>query len=177
MARYHNKNWERARAYFNIQGQPDMVLHHKDETLKQRDFARYLEWRPEDLEAITKGEHTKIHHKGKSNSEETRKKISANHVGFAGRHHSEETKELIRSILKDKPKSEEARKNIQENHARLRGKDNPNSHKVLCIELNRIFFGAAEASRVLGISQSGINRCCNNVKGYNTAGGYHWRYI
>lgn len=177
MARYHNKNWERARAYFNIQGQSDMVLHHKDETLKQRDFARYLEWRPEDLEAITKGEHTKIHHKGKINSEETRKKISANHIGFAGRHHTDETKERIRSNLKDKPKSEEARKNIKENHARLRGKDNPNSNKILCLELNTIFYGAAEASRVLGISQSGINRCCNNVKGYNTAGGYHWRYI
>ena len=177
MARYHNKNWERARKHFNLQGQSNMILHHKDVTLKERDFTRYLEWRVEDLEVVSRGEHTTLHHKGKSVSLATKKKIAQNHVGFAGRHHTEETRRRLSECSKGVPKSAEARKNIRENHARLRGKDNPNSRKVLCVELNQTFCGTAEASRVLGISQSGIVRCCNKVKNYNTAGGYHWRYM
>ena len=177
MARFHNRNWERARKHFNLKGQSGMVLHHKDETLKERDFARYLEWRIEDLEVMPRGEHSKLHNTGKEVTEATKKKIAENHVGFKGRHHTDQTRRHLSEISKGVPKSEEARKHIRENHAKLKGKDNANSRKVLCIELNRVFYGASEASRVLGISQSGIVRCCNKTKYYNTAGGYHWRYV
>lgn len=176
MARLHNKNWERAREYFGIAGDENMVLHHVDQTLRKRDPERYLEWRPEDLVAIEKGEHTRIHHGGKVVSAETRRKISENHVGFAGKKHSESTKQKLREKLAGVPKSDETRKKMRDNHARLRGRDNPSAKRILCVELGRVFYGAAEASRALGISASGINRCCNNIPNYKTAGGYHWRY-
>lgn len=174
MARYHNKNWERARKHFNIQGQPDMVLHHKDETLKETDFARYLEWRPEDLEAIPKGEHTRIHHKGKVYNEETRARMRATHKGFEGHHHTPETIALIKSKTKGVPKSEVTRERIRKNHAHLSGENSPNSKTVLCVETGEIFKGAVTAARKIGIYPSGITRCCQGIK--KTAGGYHWRY-
>lgn len=176
MAKLHNKNWEKAREHFGISDNPNMVLHHIDESLRTANFDRYIEWRIEDLVAISKGEHATIHHKGKTVSEETRKRMSQNHVGFVGRSHSETTKQKIRRKLKGVPKSQQAIKNMRENHAHLLGKDNPGSKKIECVELGLTFYGAAEAGRVLGISPSGINRCCNNVPHYKTAGGYHWRF-
>jgi len=172
----NNKNRKAAREYFGITGQPDMVLHHKDETLKERDLDRYLEWRTEDLVAITKGEHTTIHHKGKTQSMEARQKMRENHVGFKGRYHAPESVEKIRKKLKGKRRSAAARRNIRENHAHLFGADNPASIPVLCVETSKIYSCAVEAARDVGISPSGITRCCNHIKNYNTAGGYHWRH-
>lgn len=152
-----NAKWRAARKHFGVENNPEMVLHHIDPTLKKRDPKRYKEWRIEDLTVMTNAEHTRLHSKGKVLSEETKKRISENHVGFEGRHHSEATKEKIK--------------------AALRGKDNPNSKRVLCVETNAIYYSAAEAHRITGISASGITRCCNNEKYYKTAGGYRWRYI
>lgn len=176
MARLHNKNWKEARRHFNIEGDPNMVLHHIDDTLKHNDLDRYLEWRLEDLIAIPNGEHSRIHNLGKTVSEETRSKMSRNHVGFLGKHHTEETKKKISAIHKGKPKSEETRRKMKENHAIIRGADHPSSRKVLCVELGEIYHSIKEASRELGISAAGISRCCNGVKYYKTAGGYHWRF-
>ena len=178
MARkFHNKNWKNARKHFNIEGEPSMVLHHVDDTLMHNDIDRYLEWRPEDLVAIPNSEHSRIHNLGKTVSEETRSKISHNHVGFLGKHHTEESKIKISAAHKGKPKSEETKRKMRENHAIIRGADHPSSRKVLCIELDEIFHSAGEASRKLGISKSGILRCCNRIKYYKTAGGYHWRFV
>lgn len=45
---------------------------------------------------------------------------------------------------------------------------------IFCIELQRVFFGAWEAARILGINKSNIG-CA--IKGRRkTCGGYHWRY-
>ena len=176
MRRRHNKNWKLAREHFGISDQPEIVLHHTDPTLKASDPDRYYEWRTEDLVAIPKGEHSRIHHTGKVVSKETRSKISENHVGFLGKHHSEETKKKISEVHKGKTVSKETRQKISENHPRLRGANHPSSQKVLCVELNKVFYSIREASSELGISASGITRCCNGVKHYNTAGGYHWRH-
>lgn len=48
---------------------------------------------------------------------------------------------------------------------------------VKCIETSLIYPSAREASRQTGIYQSSISRCCNNVYGFKTAGGYHWEYV
>lgn len=172
-----NAKWRAARKHFGVENNPEMVLHHIDPTLKKRDPKRYKEWRIEDLTVMTNAEHTRLHSKGKVLSEETKKRISENHVGFEGRHHSEATKEKIKAALRGVPKTEEARRNMNAHRAHLRGKDNPNSKRVLCVETNAIYYGAAEAHRITGISASGITRCCNNEKYYKTAGGYRWRYI
>lgn len=114
----HNKNYKNARRYFGIENNPEMVLHHKDPALKTRDVKRYLEWRVEDLEVMTKSEHSHFH----------------------------------------------------------RGRHNSNSKPVICVELSKWFGSAGEASDALGISRTGISRCCTGQNYYNTAGGYHWRW-
>ena len=38
------------------------------------------------------------------------------------------------------------------------------------------YLSSLDAERKTGISSTGINRCCNNVKYYKTAGGYVWKY-
>lgn len=47
--------------------------------------------------------------------------------------------------------------------------------KVLCIELNKIFLSAREASRELNIDSSRISKVCRGQA--KSAGGYHWQYI
>ena len=172
----HNKNWKAARIYFGVENNPEMVLHHKDPTLKYRDPERYLEWRIEDLEVMTNADHTSLHQTGKTVSNETRAKIRESHVGFKGKSPSIETRAKISKALKGVPKSETAKRNMNAHRAHLRGKDNANSKPVICVETNVLYHGAAEASRILGIAKTGITRCCNGVKYYNTAGGYHWRW-
>lgn len=48
------------------------------------------------------------------------------------------------------------------------------SKSVYCEELDKIFDGAAQAARELGISQGNITNCCKGK--YKTSGGYHWKY-
>lgn len=52
-----------------------------------------------------------------------------------------------------------------------------NSKAVICVETSERYASASEAGRKTGISVSGIIRCCNNTPKYQTAGGFHWRYI
>ena len=48
------------------------------------------------------------------------------------------------------------------------------SKPVYCEELDRVFDGARQAARELGLHNSGIISCCKGK--YKTTGGYHWRY-
>lgn len=38
------------------------------------------------------------------------------------------------------------------------------------------FYSIQEAKRCTGINQGNICYCCKNIKGYNSAGGYIWKY-
>ena len=50
-----------------------------------------------------------------------------------------------------------------------------NSKRVKCIELDKIYNSAKEASDELGFSRNAVSLCC---RGYSeTCGGYHWQYI
>ena len=92
-------------------GHYDYVLHHKDPNLKYTDYERYCEWRIEDLEVMTYSEHSKMHHIGFNQSEETKRKIGQKN----SRPMSEETKQKISSKLKGKSKgpfSEEHREKL-----------------------------------------------------------------
>lgn len=96
---------------------------------------------------------------GKQHSDETKQKISRSHIGQT---HSEETKQ----------KMSESR----------RGYNNPKSKMVFCIELNQYFASAGEASRALGIQQSGISRCCSGKQEFAgkhsiTGEKLHWVFI
>lgn len=50
----------------------------------------------------------------------------------------------------------------------------PFEKTVMCIETGRAYSSSREASRQLGIDNSGITKCCKGKR--QTAGGYHWRY-
>ena len=50
-----------------------------------------------------------------------------------------------------------------------------NSKRVKCIELDKIYNSAKEASDELGFSRNAVSLCC---RGYSeTCCGYHWQYI
>ena len=48
------------------------------------------------------------------------------------------------------------------------------SKPVYCEELDRVFDGARQAARELGINNGNIVKCCKGKQ--KTTGGYHWRY-
>ena len=45
---------------------------------------------------------------------------------------------------------------------------------VYCVELDRVFEGAAAAARELGLNRANITTCCKGKA--QTCGKYHWRY-
>ena len=92
------------------------VLHHRDPAWKREDPARYVKWNLEDLELMTKSEHTKLHNTGIKNP-------------MYGRKHSEESKNKMRGTFSEehkqklrdawmerrkKPISEETRKRMSQ---------------------------------------------------------------
>lgn len=46
---------------------------------------------------------------------------------------------------------------------------------IYCVELDKVFDSASDASRELGMDQSTISKVCRGKK--NTCGGYHWQYV
>ena len=45
------------------------------------------------------------------------------------------------------------------------------------LKLINIFNSTMEAQRITSISNTEIGKCCRNLKNYNTAGGFIWKYI
>ena len=50
-----------------------------------------------------------------------------------------------------------------------------NSKPTKCIETEKVYKSATEASKNISISRSYIVECCNDKQ--KTAGGYHWEYV
>ena len=112
-------------------------------------------------------------------SEETRKKISEHHADFSGekhpmwgKHHSKETKELIRQKALGRKASNETKEKISK---ATKGSNNPRAKQVQCIETELIFNTVKEASQFYNVDNSSICKVCNGKQ--KTAGGYHWKYI
>ena len=99
------KNRSLAREHFfgSKEGRKGWCLHHKDETLRERDIDRYIQWRIEDLVPMTNVEHTALHKKGNQYrlgaclSDKTKRKIS---VANSGRRRSSEFKERLSEAMK-----------------------------------------------------------------------------
>jgi group I intron endonuclease len=85
---------------------------------------------------------------------ETRKKMSLKGKGKKHGPPSEKTREKIRNSLLNKETSQ--------------------TKKVKCIELEKVFISAKQASRYYTIDDSGIIKCCRGKR--HTAGGFHWEY-
>lgn len=111
------------------------VMHHKDPSLKHNDIERYIQWNIEDLEVMDFKEHSSLHHKGKTLSEETKRKISESLKGRTspnkGKHlipwnkgksgiYSEETKRKISEASKGRKHSEEQNRKMSEIISNLR---------------------------------------------------------
>lgn len=136
--------------------------------------------------------------KGKKHSEEFKRKLSERETGEGnpmwGKHHSQETKELIRSKAqeryadpKDHPmygrqQSQESKDKISkkakeryvnpENHPNYGrhinvGIDHANIRPLFCIELKRIFWGASEACQEYGFNKSGISSCLHGKQAHS----------
>lgn len=81
-----------------------------------------------------------------------------------------------------KKNSPECRAKISESHIGMHsGEKNPKARKVAQYTINgeliRVWDYMRQASRSLGISESSITMCCQQKVGYNTAGGFVWRYV
>ena len=111
--------------------------------------------------------------KGKTLSEEHRKKMSEAKKGKKRKKHTEEHKQKISESLKGRTFSEESRKKLSE---AKKGKNNPKATKVYCVELDMVFNTITEASKFVGCSHGNISDVLNPNKCNKTAGGYHWKY-
>jgi len=110
--------------------------------------------------------------KGHGCSEETRRKISISQTGK-------------KYPNKPKPSREQMEKLRLANIGRMpwnkgrpwtdKEKAKCNGKQVYCIELNRTYTTAHEASRELNIDFSSICKCARGKA--NCAGGYHWQYV
>lgn len=126
-------------------------------------------------------------HKGIIPSEETRKKMSITRSkrpsGASGKHWelSNETRNKMKDSAKKRYESEDERKKTSDS---LKGKytgENSNNAKAV-VQLTKndefiaYFWGARQVEKELGICACNVARCCNNIKGFKSAGGFHWMY-
>ena len=105
-------------------------------------------------------------------SAETRQKISAAHKGKAttkGPAHPQWGK-------KGPLSQNYGRKHTPEERA-LMSANNTRKIPVVCVEDGKVYSSAVEAAKDKGTYGGSINACCNKRPHYNTAGGYHWRYL
>lgn len=89
--------------------------------------------------------------------------------------HSKTSRKLMSENRKGKgqnARSEETRKLMRQNH-----KGGAEKKKVLCVETGEVFESIRAAANYIGKGKCIISACCNNKPHYNTAGGYHWRYV
>ena len=90
-------------------------------------------------------------------------------------HHSKESKQLISERRKGKGRVKRTPEQIE--HMTVSHSGGADARPVFCVEENKVFKSINDASRATGINKKGISGCCRNVKHYNTAGGYHWRFV
>jgi len=130
-----------------------------------------------------------LYRTGKRHTEESRRKISESRMG---RKHTEESKLKMSNAQKGKPKSAHHRLKMSEI-----GKSQPLHRISQLIECGknasienkkpilqydkfgnfiRLWDSATDAGKSLGICPSCISKCCLKRKGYQSTGGYVWRY-
>ena len=149
--------------------------HHRGEVLPcgrfsiddLKKFGLYYNRPAAELIFLTPTAHMRLHYKGVPRgpmSEDHKKALSDAKKGITRGPMSEATKKAISDAKKGVTLSEEHRAKL--------------SKKVLQFTKSGEFIkewpSAMEASRQLGIAQSGICRCCNGIRKY--AGCYVWKY-
>lgn len=115
--RISEKNRVALRKQLGIYGNVGIVLHHKDETLRHTDVERYIQWNLDDVEMISKPEHSRIHLQNREMHRQP------------GYHISDEQKKQISQANKGRKHTEEEKRKMSENHYDCSGANNPNYGK------------------------------------------------
>ena len=90
-------------------------------------------------------------------------------------HHSKESRKLMSQNRKGKGLhefSEEQKKKMSLHHG-----GGAESKKVICVETGVIYKSINDVARSIGKNKKLISCVCRGVPHYNTAGGYHWRFV
>ena len=89
--------------------------------------------------------------------------------------HSKESIELMsknRRGISPGPFTEEHKEKMRLNH-----RGGADKKKVVCVETGVIYTSINEAAHAIGKTKKMVSNCCNGVPHYNTAGGYHWKFL
>lgn len=87
---------------------------------------------------------------------------------FRGKKHSNETKEKLSNISKERWQDEEYL-------AKMRQRPVPNRRPVRCVETGQVFKSIKQASDYIGINRSNIKDQLHGRQ--KSAGGYHWEFV
>lgn len=124
-------------------------------------------------------------HIGVHLSDEAKRKLSeyrGEKAGFFNKHHTEETKQLLRDINTGKNHTEETKQLLRDintgKHAYLKELNLKKSKVVLQYTLDDVFvmeyYSTKEATRCTGINSGSISYCCKGKM--KTAGNFKWTY-
>ena len=83
------RNRKIRRKEFGIDGNPNLVMHHKDINMRHENVDRYIQWLPEDLVILTKSQHSQLHSPlidKKLISDGVKRAIAAGKISRRGRH-------------------------------------------------------------------------------------------
>lgn len=111
---------------------------------------------------------------GREVSQLTKKRISE---ALKGREATEEAKAKMSIARKGKSSWNKGKELSQEHKTKLKAAKAHKTKKVLCVETNCVYESVRDAEKQLGLSHGNLAKCCNNVYGFKTCGGYHWKYI
>jgi hypothetical protein len=123
-------------------------------------------------------------HLGHQFTDEERAKMSKTKKGCQGHPHTEDEKHKLSIAHKGTKHSEDAKKKMRESRRRfllLHPEARYNGAKgkrVICLETGEIFRSSYAANKAYPNAACGtILQCCNKIKHYNTAGGFHWAFF
>ena len=125
-----------------------------------------------------RSEHAKTYI-GSNNPNYGNHKIAGENNPFFGKEHTEQTKQLLSDLAKDRWNDEGYKQHMMDVHQNINiGANNPRAKITLQYDLNGNFIASWEyakmAADTLKICVSGITQCCRGIR--KSAGGFIWRY-
>lgn len=129
-------------------------------------------------ERIRRSEHAKTYI-GTNNPNYGNHKLVGENNPFFGKEHSDQTKQLLSDLAKNRWNNEEYKQHMCEVHKNINiGANNPKAKETLQYDLDGNLIASWEyaklAADTLGICVTGITKCCRGER--KSAGGFIWRY-
>lgn len=131
-----------------------------------------------EAERMRRSEHAKTYI-GSNNPNYGNHKLAGENNPFFGKEHSDETKQLLSNLAKDRWRNEDYRRHMSDIRKNTGvGADNPRAKVTLQYDQYGNFIQAWDCAKVaaneLNICYAGITNCCRGVR--QSAGGFIWRY-